>query len=215
MKKIIFLLFIPAIFLASCKKNNVEDYKSDLGVSYFPLKLGIINKYTIDTIKYNSILNTKDSIREYIKEVITEENKDSSGFINYKVELYHTSDTNKNWIFKDYYFYKKDRYAINYENRGNIISLFIFPVSKGVSWNMNLYNLKEPKIARYSFVAKPFNIYQDCVEVFIKDDINIIEESIDKSVYSKDIGLIYKISSEVSINNSKKNGTIIVTNRVL
>ena len=49
---------------------------------------------------------------------------------------------------------------------------------------------------------------------FVKEDINIVEESIDKRVYSKNKGLVYKILSEVKINNDIKNGFKIITKRI-
>lgn len=56
--------------------------------------------------------------------------------------------------------------------------------------------------------------YINCLEVFVKEDINIVEESIDKRVYSKNKGLVYKILSEVKINNDIKNGFKIITKRI-
>lgn len=76
------------------------------------------------------------------------------------------------------------------------------------------YNHKEPQNATYTLVSKPWMEYINCLEVFVKEDINIVEESIDKRVYSKNKGLVYKILSEVKINNDIKNGFKIITKRI-
>ncbi len=74
-----------------------------------------------------------------------------------------------------------------------------------------MYSSLDPLMAYYSFVGKPFSGFQDCAEVFVKNDVNVIEESIDKEIYAKGLGLVYKIYSDVRISSGKKNGQRIVT----
>lgn len=211
----IFLTIVLAFFmLAGCKKNEVETNSSDLGASYFPLSVGQVKIYSVDSIIYNSLSNTKDSIRSYIKEIITEMDKDSSGFTNYKVLCYTASDTTASWKYNSFYYYKKNNYLVSIAKGGILTSLMIFPISKGLSWDMNAYNMNGEKTALYSYVEKPWKTYSDCVEVFVKEDINIVEETIEKSIYAKNKGLVFKTISEVTINNSKKDGYVIFINQL-
>ncbi len=214
MIRIFFTIALAFFMLASCKKNEVETNSSDLGVSYFPLSVGQVKIYSVDSIIYNSLSNTKDSIRRYFKEIITEMDKDSSGFTNYKVMCYTTYDTTANWNYQSFYFYSKNNYLASSAKGGIITSLMIFPVSKGLSWNMNAFNMNDPKTAYYSFVGKPWMSYSDCVEVFVKEDINIVEETIEKYVFAKNKGLVFKIVSEITINDSKKDGHLIITHQL-
>ena len=56
--------------------------------------------------------------------------------------------------------------------------------------------------------------YTDCVEIFFKEDINIVEETIEKYVFAKNKGMVYKILSEITINDSKRNGYSLITNQL-
>lgn len=211
----IFLTIALAFFiLTSCKKNEVVTNSSDLGVSYFPLSVGQVKIFSVDSIIYNSLSNTKDSVRSYIKEVITEMDKDSNGFTNYKVICYTTSDTAANWEYQSFYFYNMNNYLVSSAKGGIIKSLMIFPVSKGLSWDMNAYNMNGKKTVYYSYVGKPWMPYTDCVEIFFKEDINIVEETIEKYVFAKNKGMVYKILSEITINDSKRNGYSLITNQL-
>ncbi|MFM9944788.1 MAG: hypothetical protein ACKVQB_06100 [Bacteroidia bacterium] len=204
-------LFVPlclVIFSTTCKR--VEN-QSDTGLGYFPLSVGMSKIFSVDSINYNVVANQKDSLRSYLKEVITTEKTDSSGYTIYKAEYYTSIDTNKGWKYSSYFFYKKNEYHINIDNSGPTVTCFVFPVAKGRRWNINAYNNLDAQNAYYSFVANPWMNYNDCVEVFVKEDINTVEEAIDKRVYCRKKGLVYKILSDVSVNNSKKNGHRIIT----
>ena len=56
--------------------------------------------------------------------------------------------------------------------------------------------------------------YTDCVEIFFKEDINIVEETIEKYVFAKNKGMVYKILSEITINDSKIYGYSLITNQL-
>lgn len=202
--KYIFLLCFITLCI-SCKKIEPP---SDTGLSYFPLKLGAEKKYALDSIRYNSIANTNDSSRTYLKEIITEETNDTNDYQNFKIEVYSTKDTTKDWKFVSYYFYKKNEYLINYVKGGLILTQFIFPVTKGRKWNINAFNSWGLQNATYSFVSKPWMNYQDCVEVLVNNEINAIEETIDKRIYCRDLGLIFSLISQIKIQNLKKDGII-------
>lgn len=206
-----FCYFTILIFCITCKRTET---KSDTGEAYFPLNSGKIKIFSVDSVNYNSITNKKDSIRYYVKEIITESNDDSSGYMSYKTEAYTAIDTTKGWLFSSYYFYKKNEYHVNLVKGGYIVTCFVFPVTKGRRWNMNIFNAFDPLHASYSFVAKPWMNFGDCVEVFVKEDINVIEESVDKRIYAREQGLVYQIFSNISIDNSKKNGYKIVKNLI-
>lgn len=206
--------FVFLTFLVLCSTCKRTETKSDMGEAYFPLISGKVNLFSIDSVSYNAIANKKDSIRYYLKEIITEAKNDSTGYMSYTVDTYTSKDTAKGWSFSSYYFYKKNEYHINIVKGGAIVTNFVFPVTKGRRWNMNTYNALDPLNASYSFVAKPWMNYYDCVEVFVKEDINVIEESVDKRIYCREKGLVYQIFSNISIDNSKKNGYKIIKNLI-
>ena len=79
---------------------------------------------------------------------------------------------------------------------------------------MNAFNTTNPEYATYSWVAIPWKDYLNCTQVFVKEDINVVEESVDKAVYSLNTGLVYKILSNIKINDGKKEGFMITSNRI-
>lgn len=209
------ILFAFSLLFSNCRKTEYEPVTTDVGQAYFPLKVGQINMFSIDSVKYNAVGNTKDSVRKFIKEIITSVEAHSSGDSTYRIELFSTKDTSKGWNYSSYYFYSTNKYHVNFVTGGGSITTdLVFPISRGIRWNINSYNHKEPQNATYTLVSKPWMEYTNCLEVFVKEDINIVEESIDKRVYSKNMGLVYKILSEVKINNDIKNGFKIITKRI-
>lgn len=174
----------------------------------------MVNVFSVDSILYSDFTGKKDSVRFYIKEIIRNEKTDSTGYTTYLAELYLTYDTTKGWNYVSYYFYRKNEYHINLVKGNYTVTCFVFPVTKNRKWNMNTFNTNNPEYASYTWVATPWNSYLDCVQVFVKEDRNILEESVDKAVYSLNTGLVYKILSNIKINDGKKEGYMLITNRI-
>ena len=203
------LIFCSLFFIFfSCKRTETA---ADTGTDYFPLKPGLVKIYSVDSVIYSSLTNKKDSARSWLKEIITYERADSNGYKIYHLECYKTRDTAKGWQFSSYYFYRKNEYHINLIKGGNTVTSFVFPVTKNRRWNKNLYNTDEPVFAWYSFVGAQWQEHKDCAEVFVKEDINIIEESVDKEVYARDTGLVYKIMTNIRKDGLKKDGLSVTT----
>jgi hypothetical protein len=205
------LIMIACFFtsLLSCSESN--EPAPDIGESYFPLVNGQEKIYTLDSVIYSAINNSKDSFRRYLKEKIVSVVSDSSGYSVFKVVTYITADTNLGWKYMGYHFCKKNKYHVLKTIGNTTQSVFVFPVVKNKEWNKNLYNALDPEYAYYSFTDKPFDNFTQCAEVFISNDVNIIEEKIDKAVYAKGFGLVYSIKRDVRINLSKKNGFGLIT----
>jgi len=210
--KVILGAFIGLLVLVlGCKKVETE---TDTGVMYFPLQIGTVNLFSVDSIVYNSLTNRKDSIRSYFKEVVVQETLDSHGFKLFKTDVYVSSDTSKSWRNSGYFYYKSNAYLVNRVFQNSTTTILVFPVTKNRKWDMNLYNQSDPLLVSYSSIKFAHETYTDCIEVFINEDINPIEESINKSIYARDKGLIYKISSNLKLDNLKKNGVKVITKRL-
>lgn len=199
--------FFASLF--SCSESN--EPAPDIGQSYFPLLNGQQKIYTLDSVIYSAINNSKDSFRRYLKEKIVSEVSDSSGYSVFKAVTYITADTNLGWNYSGYHYYKKSKYHVLKTIGNTTQSVFIFPVVKNKEWNKNLFNALEPEFAYYSYTDKMFENFANCTEVFVSNEVNIIEEKINKAIYAKDLGLVYSIKRDVRINLSKKNGYGVIT----
>ena len=204
-------IFFSLCLLFICFSCKRVETPADTGTDYFPLKHGLIKVYSVDSVIYSSLTNKKDSFRSWSKEIITDEQADSNGYIIYHVECYKTGDTAKGWQFSSYYFYKKNEYHVNLVKGAKTVTCFVFPVTKNRRWNKNLFNTDGPVFAWYSFVGASWRDHKDCAKVFVKEDINIIEESVDKEVYARDTGLVYKITTNIRKDGIKKDGYSVTT----
>jgi len=211
MFKSIKLLLIASVFSCFLSCNESNEPFPDIGESYFPLINGQEKVYTIDSVIYSALNNSKDSFRRYLKEKIVSEVSDSSGYTIFKANLYVTADTNLGWRYSGYQIYRKNKYHILITKGNTTQSVFVFPVTKNKEWNKNIYNALPVEYAYYSYIQTSFENYAECSEVFVSNDVNIIEEKIDKAVYAKGFGLVYSIERDVRINLSKKNGYGLIT----
>jgi len=208
MKAKYYLNYIMALFsgllLFSCEGEKEPNV--DLGYDYYKVSLGQINIYAVDTIYHSALLNNSDTVKCFIKEIISENILDSSGSRTYKVDAYLSYDTSKGWKWYDYYFYRTDTNSVR-RIVGNTSSLiFVYPVVKNKKWNVNLFNNNSEEFAYFRKVNFKYESYLDCAEILFKEDINFIEERVLRDVYAKNIGLVFRYFSDVSINNSIKDG---------
>jgi len=202
------LIVCCAAFFITCKQVEPQ---SDTGADYFPVAIGQTKVFSVDSITYAPFTGKKDSVRTYLKETITEETSDSNGFKIFRTERYISSDTSKGWSYTGDFFYYSNQYLINIVDGNITTTAFVIPVTKNRKWNINLYNQKEQVFASYNSVNSPFGIYPDCTEALINEDINDIEESVNKSIFARNKGLVCKIFSDIKFENSKRNGQYTIT----
>ena len=132
----IIISFILLSISFSCKESEPA---KDSGFEYFPLKVGAVSLFSVDSTKYNLITNKKDSFRCFIKEIITEKKSDSLVDTKYRVECFISKDTSLGWSNYSYFFYEQSSYYINEVRGGKITTAFVFPVLKGRKWNINMF----------------------------------------------------------------------------
>jgi hypothetical protein len=200
--------------LLSCTKE-VEILKPQILTEYYPLKIGKIITYQVDSTVFTN-LGTVKVVRSYqMRDRIDSIIADNLGRPSYKIRRSVRSviDSTK-WIDTYSYLvtYDSSRQRLELvENNLRFIKL-ASPVSTGVQWNgTSFINNNIPELQymsdwrfMYENVRRPFTVngisYTETITVNQRNDSVgtpsnknfYFEKTISKEVYSKSIGLIFK-----------------------
>ena len=207
------LFFCLALILTiySCRTSTEETVSK--GTEYFPIKIGDIHYYQIDTLVYDLFQKKIDTFSSVVREVVVEKYQDATNDTVYRIELSRFSEASLNWeVFRTFERKIIDNYAI--EKMDNITELkMIFPIAsyktKGSSytWNINMFNSNDPLAVKYTSTFTSFyngiNPYNNCVSVKLnKPTIGRVNNT-RTEVYAKNIGLIYRyIENTNSLDDS-------------
>ncbi len=214
------LFFCLAVILTiySCRPSTEETVSK--GTEYFPIKIGDIHYYQIDTLVYDLFKKEIDTFSSLVKEEVIEKFQDASNDTVFRVELSRFSESSSNWeVFRTFERKIVDNYAI--EKLENITELkMIFPISsyktKGSSytWNINMFNNSDPLSVKYTSIFTSFyngiNPYNNCVSIKLNKP-TIGRVNINRTeVYAKNIGLVYRfIENTNSLDDSSfLNGSV-------
>lgn len=214
----ILTLISVLIFFNACQ-NEIENYQlSTEDDQYFPLKLGEVRTYKIDSTIFDNKGTIKNKISRIAKESIIESYIDDEGEVNFIIEQ-NIFDNDKLVQTNILNAYKNKTKAVRNEGNLKFIKL-VFPVIKGKSWDGNALFDAENTIVRiagepikmyelwdYRYnetgISKTLNgiDYKNVVSVIQTDTENSIEKRYSLEEYAKDVGLIYK---KMMILNTQK-----------
>ena len=217
MKNPFILILIVSFFVSSCKKK--EEVRETKGSEYFPMKVGTVLYYDVDSFFFDPFFNKTDTVSTVLKEEVMEKLVDLSNDTIYRIELSTYNKNSFRWIvFQSFYRKIKDNFAIEVKDNIPEVKLY-FPISSyktrgsTYAWNLNMFNQFEPKYIKYNrvFYNQSVNTvpYTNCVNVQLNRPISGIKNDYREEIYAKDIGLIYKHidSSDYTTKNSKDSFT--------
>lgn len=195
----------------SCRTSTEETVSK--GIEYFPIKIGTVHYYQVDTVVYDFFKREIDTFSSVVREEVVEKFQDATNDTVYRVELSRFSDISSEWeVFRTFERKIIDNYAI--EKLDNITELkMIFPIAsyktKGsnYTWDINMFNNSDPLAVKYTSIFTSFhngiNPYNNCVSVKINKPIIGIVNNTRTEVYAKDIGLVFRfIEKTDSLNGS-------------
>jgi hypothetical protein len=198
------VLVISAIlFLNQGCRNNKEE-RVLKGEEYFPMQLGAERFYDVDTIKYDDFHQTIDTISHVMKEEVVEQIPYGFGDTAYRIELSLYNENKDAWIpFMSFERRINGNYALEKMNNIQEVKM-LFPIAdyktKGSSytWNVNMFNSREPAIVKYTSVFKSYNnginAYNNCVSIKLNKPQTGLVNNIREEVYAKNIGLVYRFT---------------------
>lgn len=209
MCRVSFLLLLSALLVA-CERTT-ETIETDLGYDYFPLQVGRIWEYQVDSILFDPMGTTVavDSMRSWIREEIIGAYVDAAGDTVFQTERYIRNDTTDNWqISKVLSLSKTRRQAIRTEDNLRFVKL-VFPLKKNARWDGNQYIDISLRVAVAGEMLHIFKDWQskasdlntawsngirsfdDVALISHADSENLIEYRFAQEAYARHIGLVY------------------------
>jgi hypothetical protein len=200
----VFLISATVFFLVACRADKEERVLK--GSEYFPVKVGTVQYYTIDTIIFDAFAPSIDTIRHEIKEEVMEQLINGPGDTSYRIEHSLYDKDKLEWVPYMSFERKVSRESAieKMDNREEV--KLLFPISEyktkgsAYTWNLNMFNGRDPVIVKYASVSRPFSdiskSYNDCVVVKLnKPSVGLsLVNNVREEVYAKDIGLVYRFT---------------------
>jgi hypothetical protein len=209
----IFILFSFSYLLNGCQKET-ETFRSEKISDYYPLQIGRIITYKLDSTVYVNLSTVKEVHSYIVKDKIDATITDNLGRLSYKVRrsIRSNTDTTK-WSDMGSYLVTNDSTQLEVVQDNLRFIKLREPITKGFNWRGNSYinTLTTPELQylnyweyEYEQVRRPFTIngisYTETITVNQQNDSlgspgdkkYYYEIIFSKEVYSKSIGLIYK-----------------------
>ena len=209
---ILFLSFTVLFWFGCTKENNAPDI--DLLSEFYPLKVGSVLIYQVDSTAYSNFTNTSTNFSFELKDSIVNSFSDLTGATNYRIERFKRNTSTEPWVFKQVYTRNKTiRAGEEFIDNQRFIRL-VFPPLAGTRWNGNSKNtlgaieyIVEDEISPLTINNLNFDSTVVVTEV---NETNLIREDVVYTTYAKNIGLIKKDVTAVDKNISSgriTNGT--------
>lgn len=204
-KRIFTFVVISTLFLAFCTKEKIAS-PINLQNNYFPLKVGAVIIYEVDSTAYSNFTNASVNYKFDLKDSITNTFDDLAGNTNYRIERFKKPINTTLWVYQKNFTRNKGlRAGEEFINNQRFVRI-IFPPLKGSSWNGNSKNTlgEQEYLIEEASTALTINTLNFDSTIVVKeiDEINLIREDLVKSTYARNVGLIKKEVKAIDKNIS-------------
>ena len=202
MKRPYYILTILAVVLlaSACKRHVGEPL--DLKQEFFPTEVGSWIEYDVVDIVHTT---QSDTFLYQIREVVTSDFIDDEGRLAHRIERFVRADSTESWQIKDVW--STVRTSVRAEKVEEDIRYIkmTFPVEYFESWNGNAFNDLQEWTYFYEAIDEPKTVngfdFDSTVVVVQRDNLNFVEYEKAHEVFAKNIGLVYKRLTDLSIDN--------------
>lgn len=213
-----FLVGICILLFGSCDTGN--NSLPDVGMDYFPLKVGVYQIYTVDETQISQSIEQKFVYE--LKFQVVDSTINQEGEYTYIIQRQKRDNANLPWNNIDSWTARiANRQAIIKDGNTSFVNLS-FPTVNGLEWDGNAFNAlagdqycgenKDQKcdIFKLGNVHEEFLMtggmtFAETLIVIQNDDPDLITKyDVRKEVYAKKVGLIYKEAAVLQFCTSTK-----------
>jgi hypothetical protein len=194
-----------SVLLAACQSREVQPKLT--GKEYAPLAIGAYWEYSVTTTTISPVegqINTLAEVKLEVTGLLTQ-----NGVEKYVLHRYTRPQGSSTYFSDETWSVEVDDFRY-LQQEGNVPFLRLqFPISEGKTWNGNAYNTQAGTddcgdgnfncdMYQSTGVGKPFELpgvftYDDTITVIENDEEDpIVGKDTRKSVYARNIGLVYK-----------------------
>lgn len=190
--------------------RQTEDAR-DLGFSYFPIEKGKYWIYQVDSIVYDDYANRIDTFNYQQKLFLDTTFDDQSGDECYRLIHYYRYDTISPWKYQKTSCIQRDNQIAQQIIHDKRIVKLNFPIYQYNNWDINAFNTSDEQIAYVTEAGFEHSIngksYNDCINIELADEVDLIFTWYDEEVYARNIGLIEKNYTFIETQNEKRSGS--------
>jgi hypothetical protein len=182
-----------------------EEKPVDLGLKYFPLKVGNVWTYNVSEVTYDTLI--QDITTQYQeKHEIIEIYKNQQDDDVYVIHVSKREDSDDGWEAFQTWTAKITTTNEIIVSEENIPYLkMILPVSEGVNWRGNKYNTIESERSNgkvddflYLDVTAPYGDFTNTITVQESNDLNLSYKDVRYTIYADGIGVVYEVDSYIA-----------------
>lgn len=192
----LYLLLVIMSVLTSCADDDGSDIPIDRGEDFYPISDGRVATYQVDSVAFNSFLETIDTFQYFVQYRTAGPVADRTTPTNLVIKSLR-SDTAHSWEFHSEQEVSKSEDDIIENIANSKVIKLSFPILDMDAWDANIYNAEEEQIFSYNGVDKQFSgkyISSDSTVLIDQGSrINELEEIYAREVYARGIGLLYRI----------------------
>ena len=205
------LIGIIAVLAISCE-SPPEPKVIDIGVQYFPMKVGMYHIYDVYDIQYK--LGVPDTFQYELKTHVVDSFMALNGKYRYVIYRSTRESASDNWTYLDTWSAQVDNNEAVL-TKGNISFVqLMFPVKQGLSWNGNKYNTVKYDLEEFDSyaISNVDTVFVNDHEKFI-NCITVVEEAeteriilydVRYAIYAPGVGLVYEESNQLNYYCSDK-----------
>jgi hypothetical protein len=186
----------------SCRKS--EQYVStNMYYSYYPVEVNSWIEYEVEEVFHTSF--GSDTIRYFLKEIITEDFTDDQGRNTQRIERFWKDSLSGNYSLKDVWYSNVTNTTAEKVEENIRFTKLIFPISDSKSWDGNALNTMgtwEYELDSIHTEKTINSLYFDStITVLQIDNVNPFQYQVASETYANHVGLIQK--DYINIDNEE------------
>ncbi len=191
-----FVGIVALMLLVACNRNSPDNtIEPSLGKEYYPIKVGSMWEYTVDSIAYDDNGSTQaiDTFAYEYKEQVTDKFIDDLGNETFLISRWFRANDTLNWEqSRNFTTRLIDNRVERVEEDVRLVKL-LFPLKSRNSWNGNMYNNRDFQSFRVVSFKVPYvfnTTTYNSVVIEESNIVNFIEEITRYAHYAEGVGLV-------------------------